>query len=289
MVKAAEQLIVAELKALEQIKGVLGAQIGGHVVAVARIAVQPAHVPHLELGAVRPCGLGGINQLKRGGEITVVVVADLGDEEAGRHRRCGGADLKSIGGASGHGDDAAMAVEQRQRNDPGIELGAQITGAGALGGRAAGGIHGGSDRPVQVDLAALGNPAAEVTVGENPLEDAAFGDNEDQPGLVGRDLAERKKHRVFGEDNELGIPLNQDASHRCSAAWVESVAKPTSGLCRRSAVQFAMAVGCSGARPRNGGRHRSAGGTSGMPGRAAPGHCSNRQWRWRLLLPSAVG
>ena len=35
MVKAAEQLIVTELEALEQIQGVLGAQIGGHVVAIA--------------------------------------------------------------------------------------------------------------------------------------------------------------------------------------------------------------------------------------------------------------
>lgn len=53
-------------------------------------------------------------------------------------------------------------------------------GAGAFGGRAAVGIHGGGDRPVEVDLSAVGNPAAEVTVGEHALEDAAFGDDEDQ-------------------------------------------------------------------------------------------------------------
>ena len=119
MVKAAEQLVVTELKALEQIQGVLGAQIGGHVVAVARIAVQPAHVPHLELGAVRPRCVGGIDQLERGVEIAVVVVADFGDQEAGGViADAVGADLESIGGATRHGDDAAMAVEQRQRNDP---------------------------------------------------------------------------------------------------------------------------------------------------------------------------
>jgi hypothetical protein len=61
VVKAAEQFVVAELKPLEQIQGVLGAKIGCHVVAVPRIAVQPAHVPHLELGAVRPCGVGRID------------------------------------------------------------------------------------------------------------------------------------------------------------------------------------------------------------------------------------
>ena len=119
MVKAAEQLVVAELKALEQIQGVLGAQIGGHVVAVARIAVQPAHVPHLELGAVRPCGVGGIDQLEGGVEIAVVVVADLGDQEArGVIADAVGADLEPIGGTTGHGHDAAVAVQQRQRNDP---------------------------------------------------------------------------------------------------------------------------------------------------------------------------
>ena len=119
VVKAAEQLVITELKSLEQIQGVLGAQIGGHVVAVARIAVQPAHVPHLELGAVRPCQMGGINQLESGVEIAVVVVADLGDQEAGSViANAAGADLEPVGGTTGHGDDAAMAVEQRQRNDP---------------------------------------------------------------------------------------------------------------------------------------------------------------------------
>ena len=122
--------------------------------------------------------MGGIDQLERGVEIAVVIVADFGDQEAGGViADAVGADLEPIGGAAGHGHDAAMAVEQRQRNDAGIEQSTQITGAGALGGRAAVGIHGRGDRAVQVDLAAAGNPAAEVTVGENALEDAAFRDN----------------------------------------------------------------------------------------------------------------
>ena len=71
--------------------------------------------------------------MKRGVEIAVVVVADLGDQEAGGViADAVGTDLEAVGGASGHGDDAAMAVQQRQRNDAGIEQGAQITGAGAF-------------------------------------------------------------------------------------------------------------------------------------------------------------
>ena len=92
----------------------MGAQIGGHVIAVTRIAVQPAHVPHLELGAVRSRSVGGIDQLECGVEIAIVVVTDFGDQEAGGViSDAVGADLKSIGGAPRHGDDAAMAVEKR--------------------------------------------------------------------------------------------------------------------------------------------------------------------------------
>ena len=77
--------------------------------------------------------MGGIYQLERGVEIAVVVVADFGDQEAGGViADAVRADLEPIGGTTSDGDDAAMAVEQRQRNDPGIELGAQITGAGAF-------------------------------------------------------------------------------------------------------------------------------------------------------------
>ena len=47
------------------------------------------------------------------------------------------------------------------------------------------------------------------------MEDAALGNHEDQPGLVGCDLAERRKNVVFCKDNELGeIAFNQDAFHR---------------------------------------------------------------------------
>ena len=175
MVKAAEQLIVTELEALEQIQGVLSAQIRRHVVAVARIAVQPAHVPHLELGAVRSCSVGGIDQLECSVEISVVVVADFSDQEAGGViADAMGADLEAVGGTTSDGNDPAVAVEQRQRNDPGIELGAEIIGTGAFRRRAAVGIHGRGDRPVEVDLATPRNPAAEVAIGEHTLEDAAF-------------------------------------------------------------------------------------------------------------------
>ena len=63
--------------------------------------------------------MGGIDQLKSGVEIPVVVVADLGDQEArGVIADAARADLESIGGSMGYGDDPAMAVQQRQRNDP---------------------------------------------------------------------------------------------------------------------------------------------------------------------------
>ena len=62
--------------------------------------------------------MGGIDQLKSGVEIPVVVVADLGDQSKGVIADAARADLQSIGGSMGYGDDPAMAVQQRQRNDP---------------------------------------------------------------------------------------------------------------------------------------------------------------------------
>ena len=44
---------------------------------------KPAHVPHLELGAVHSRRVGGIDQLECSVEISVVVVADFSDKEAG--------------------------------------------------------------------------------------------------------------------------------------------------------------------------------------------------------------
>ena len=133
MVETTEQLRIAQLEPFEQIEGVLGAEIGGHVIAVSRIAVEPAHVPHLELGAVRSGGVGGVDQFEGVVEITVVVVADLGNHKAGlpiTDPAC--PDLQAIGGAPRHRHDAPVGVEQRQSNDPGVELGGQLGGGGAL-------------------------------------------------------------------------------------------------------------------------------------------------------------
>ena len=62
-----------------------------------------------------------------------MVVANLGNRKQGVVADATG-DLQSIGGTTGGANNAAMAIEQRQRNDPCIEHGAQFTGARALSG-----------------------------------------------------------------------------------------------------------------------------------------------------------
>ena len=74
-----------------------------------------------------------------------------------------------------------------------------------------------------------------------------------------------------------------------SATWVKSVVELTSDLCKRSLMRSAAAVRWAGGQPNIDGRRRGGAGASGPPGTAAPEHCSSRQWRWRLPLPTAVG
>ena len=105
-----------------------------------------------------------------------------------------------------------MAVEQRQRNDARGQQARQLRGGGSLRRMAAIGIHRGRHRPAQIDLAAAGAPTAEIPVRQHALEDAGFRNDKNQPRLVGGDLAQGRKERVFCKDDELSeVPLDLDS------------------------------------------------------------------------------
>ena len=216
VVKTAIELVVAELEALQQIEGVLGAQVGGHVVAVAGIDIELAHVTHLELGAVGASGGGGIDQLQGQVQAAVVVVADLGD-----HKGRGTVTDRPIAqkqaplAAAYHGHHPAVVIQQGDHLDLGREQSSQIRSGAALCRADAVGIHCCRDRPVEVDQIGGCDPAAEVAIAQHALEDPAFGYHEDQAALVGRDLVQGRQQRVFREDHELGeIPLDLHRLHR---------------------------------------------------------------------------
>ena len=161
------------MEALEQIKGVLRPQVGRHVVAVASIAVQLRHVPHLELGAVGPGGVGCIDQPQRQFHIAVVVVADLCNHKAGfAGTNAPLPELQAIRGGPCHGNDPALFVQKWQRNDARGQQSCQFSGWCSLRSAAAIGVHRRRHRAVQIDVVAFGDPASEIAIGQHPLEDA---------------------------------------------------------------------------------------------------------------------
>ena len=118
MVETTKQLVVAELKTFQQIQGVLRSKIRGHVVAVASVAVQLRHIPHLKFGAVGSCRVGCIDQSQSDVQIAVVVVADLSNNKAGFP--CSDAsvtELQSVVCCSCYCNDPTVAIQQRYRDD----------------------------------------------------------------------------------------------------------------------------------------------------------------------------
>ena len=77
--------------------------------------------------------MGGVDQLQGDVDVAVVVVADLGNQEAGFALGYGAApELQAARRLSGHRHDPAMAVQQRQGDDPGGQQGGQVRGRAVL-------------------------------------------------------------------------------------------------------------------------------------------------------------
>ena len=170
--------------------------------------------------------MGGIDELKGDVDVAVVVVADFGNHKARfAVSDATAAQLQAIGGGQGHRHDAAVAVQQRQGDDARGQQTSQFRGSCSLRSTAAIGVHRRRHRTVQIDVTATGDPAPEISIGENTLQDPGFRDHKNQPRLVGGDLAQGRKNRVLGKNNELGeVPLDLDALHssprRClSRTW----------------------------------------------------------------------
>ena len=78
-------------------------------------------------GAINAGRMGSVDQLKRDTDVTVVVIADLGDHKTRLSLADFPiADLQTVGGPQGNGNDPPMAVEKRQGDDPGRENGCQF-------------------------------------------------------------------------------------------------------------------------------------------------------------------
>ena len=108
----------------------------------------------------------------------------------------------------------SVAVQQWQGNDPRRQQAGKFSGGSALCGAAAVGVHRRRYRTVQIDVTATGNPATEIAIGKNTLQDAGLRHHENQPRPVGGDLAEGGVDCVFSEYDELSeVPLDLDTLH----------------------------------------------------------------------------
>jgi len=81
MLEHLQQLLIAELEAVEQIQGVLGAEVIAGLGVLALVGLEAAQIAHLELGAIGAGLLCQIDQALGQGQVAIVVVADLGDDE----------------------------------------------------------------------------------------------------------------------------------------------------------------------------------------------------------------
>ncbi len=198
VVEHPEERLGIEREAAEQVEGVLRSEVLAGPDVDAAPPVEGRHVAELELDAVGARDSRLVDQALREIGRAVVVDPDLGDD----HRRRVGADHERpdpdlVRAVDGHGDDATPVVHQRDVVDAGAEQGTQLA-TGRVDRRRRERAVGDRKRAhVDVDAAVLGDPAADVAVGEHTLEQPVLGGAEDHARLVGGDLLEGARQSVL--------------------------------------------------------------------------------------------
>ncbi|MPM28499.1 hypothetical protein SDC9_75025 [bioreactor metagenome] len=198
-------LLGGQREPAEQIEGVLRAEVlpGGQRLAL--VAIERRHVAQLELDDVGAGVHGEVDQLLGQVDRAVVVVADLGDDDRGG---VGGdpvaAEVQLGRLLHGDRDQPLLRIDDRDVGHPGPEQRLDVGDRRAVGDPGQRGVRHGHGGGRQVRGRLVDDPAAEVAVGEGPVEVAVLVDAEDLAGLVGGDLLQGGQHRVLGEDDVRG-------------------------------------------------------------------------------------
>ena len=196
MVEGLIHLVEAQLRAGQEVEGVLGAQVLAGVVGVSLVRVQRGQVPHLELGAVGPGLGGGVDQAPGEIEAAVVVDPDLGDHECRRALvEADPADRDGLAAASGDGDQPPALADERHIEDL-LQQGLDLLLARIGVRRDEAGVEDLGDRPFQIHVLLPAQPAQEVAVGEDPVQDPVLVDAADDGPAVLGDLGHGGRDRL---------------------------------------------------------------------------------------------
>jgi hypothetical protein len=198
VVEDLEELVGGQVELRQQVEGVLRAEVLA-AAASGTLAVEGVHVAQLELHHVGAGLDRAVDELLGEVDRALVVDADLADHQ-GRAVAVDlvAADADLVVAVDRDGDQTATLVDQRHVVDPVAEHGRDLGGRGVDRRRADLGVCRLARGTVEVDGVLGGHPPAEVAVGKRALEMAVAVDEEDDAGLVGRDLLQGAQHRVLG-------------------------------------------------------------------------------------------
>ena len=197
-------LVHAQGEAGEQVQGVLHAQVLARGGGTA-LTVEGVHVTQLELHGVGTGLNGQVHQFLSEINATLVVVANLGDDE-GRGVLADGVltDAQDVLLVHGERHEVAALVGQRNMVDALGKVCAQGLGVGICRSGLRVGVSGIQGAGLQGRGRVGNQPAAEIAIGERTAQNTGLVDQEDDALAVGRNLLQCGKNRVFSEDHIRG-------------------------------------------------------------------------------------
>ena len=235
VVEDLDHLLVREGVLGEQVHRVLRAEILAGAGGEVALTVQARQIAQLELDGVRTGLLGEVDELLRELHVPLVVVADLGDDEAAvalTDRVAPNADLAAERVARNRTHVPALVDERDDAHAVTERLGDRRR-LGAVRQLDRGRVRRRHDGRAQVGARVRRHPAAEVAVGQGALQDAVRVDAEDDARLVVTDLVERREDRVIAE-HDVGSDLPGDGGHE-SPELVRRMRRGVAAVVLRSA------------------------------------------------------